>query len=373
MSQNLVLSPIRWLHVSDIHMRKNDAWSQDVVLKALCNYVEQQHAGGTSFDFILATGDLTFSGKAEEYALTANFFDALSAASGVAKECIFCIPGNHDIDRERHNLCFLGARSFLQNQDRVDLLLSPGEDLRTLLKREENYRDFQISYFEAQDRTYTADGLGYVTGVSLDGVRIAIVGLDSAWLAEGGLEDYGKLLIGERQVINAIESANTLDPHVVIAMSHHPLRLLMEFDRQVVQSRIQRACQFFHCGHLHEPDSECGGYQTANCLSLSAGASFETRQTHNTFSVVSLDLLHARSMVDFVQYNPKEGLFSFTSSREYPIKLPAVSCSVTELALVMKAYSTKLLPLGPLSGCVVIGSEGGVSDSGPEGLCIWVV
>jgi hypothetical protein len=297
-----------------------------------------------TLDFVLATGDVAFSGKADEYKLAASFFDALSKASGVSTEYIFCVPGNHDIDRQRQKMCFLGVRTFLQNQTHVDLLLSAGEDLETLLKREENYRHFQTSYFKTQGRTCTADGLGYVSCISIDNVRIAIAGLDSAWLADGGVEDYGKLLIGERQVINALERANTLDPHIVIGMSHHPFHLLPEFDRQVVQNRIQRACRFFHCGHLHEPESVIGGYNNEGCLTLSAGASFKTRQSHNTYSIVTLDLLHALSTVDIVQYNPRDGSFSFTSSHGYRIELPAVSCSVTELAKVMKTYSQKLAP-----------------------------
>lgn len=241
-------------------MRTSDTWSQDVVLKAMCDQVAQQRAVVRKMDFILATGDLTFSGKADEYRLAADFFDALSTASGVAKECIFCIPGNHDIARERQQMCFLGARTSLQDQNRIDALLSPVEDLETLLKRQENYRHFQTSYFKAQDRTWTADGLGYVSCITTDDVRIVIVGLDSAWLAEGGVGDHGKLLIGERQVINALNLANTLDPHIVIAMAHHPFHLLQEFDRRPVQNRIERACRFFHCGHLHEPEAAIVGY-----------------------------------------------------------------------------------------------------------------
>lgn len=338
------MRPIRWLHVSDMHMRVSDAWSQDVVLKAMCNHVARQRADGMTLDFVLATGDLTFSGKTDEYKLTASFFDALSAASGVGRDYIFCIPGNHDIDRERQKMCFLGARTFLHNQNLVDILLSPGEDLETLLKREESYRHFQTSYFKAQDRTCTADGLGYVSSISIDDVRIAIAGLDSAWLAEGGREDCGKLLIGERQVINALELANTLDPHIVIGMSHHPFHLLLEFDHQIAQNRIERACQFFHCGHLHEPESVIGGYNSTGCLTLSAGASFETRQFHNTYSIVTLDLLHALRTVEIAQYNPSNGSFSFTSSYDYRIELPAVTCSVIELAQVMKTHSGKLAP-----------------------------
>jgi len=184
----------------------------------------------------------------------------------------------------------------------------------------------------------------FISCISIDNVRIAIAGLDSTWLAEGGVEDYGKLLIGERQVINALEQANTLNPHIIIGMAHHPFHLLLEFERQIVQNRIEHDCRFFHCGHLHNPESAIGGYNSTGCLTLSAGASFETRQSHNTYSIVTLDLLHALRTVEIVQYNPSDGLFSFTSSHNYRIELPAVTCSVIELAHMMKTHSGKLAP-----------------------------
>ena len=63
------MRPICWLHISDLHMSPRDAWSQDVVLRAMCDQIKEQRAKGTAADFILVTGDLAFSGKAEEYAL----------------------------------------------------------------------------------------------------------------------------------------------------------------------------------------------------------------------------------------------------------------------------------------------------------------
>lgn len=105
------MRPICWLHVSDIHVRARDAWSQDVVLRAMCDDIARRRMGGLAVDFILATGDLAYSGKTEEYTIAAIFFDALGVAAGVPKERIFCIPGNHDIDRERQKLAFLGAVS----------------------------------------------------------------------------------------------------------------------------------------------------------------------------------------------------------------------------------------------------------------------
>ena len=105
--------------------------------------------------------------------------------------------------------------------------LGGGEDLDALLMRQENYRHFQSSYFTGQDRVGTTDGLGYVSRLAIEGIQLAIVGLDSAWLAEGGMDDHGKLLIGERQAINAIDlvQGGNEPPNIIVGMAHHPLHL----------------------------------------------------------------------------------------------------------------------------------------------------
>ena len=275
----LDVRPICWLHISDIHVRVREAWSQDVVLRAMCEQIEQQRAKGTAADFLLVTGDLAFSGKADEYALVAPFLNALCMASGVPKERVFCVPGNHDVDRDRQKLCFKGARSSLQDHSLVDAVLDGGEDLETLLRRQEAYRQFQRSFFAGQDRVPTHDGLGYVAWLVIEDIRLAIVGLDSAWLAGGGIQDRGRLLVGERQIINALRlvQEGSEPAHIVIAMAHHPFHLLQEFDRQTATTRIEQSCHFLHCGHLHEPEARISGPGGMGCLTLAAGPSYETR------------------------------------------------------------------------------------------------
>jgi hypothetical protein len=261
---------------------------------------------------------------------------------------MFCIPGNHDIDRDRQTFCFQGARAHLQDQNRIDATLEMGENLETLLKRQENYRHFQDTYFAGQDRTRTADGLGYVSWLTIEDVRLAIIGFDSAWLAQGGVDDHGKLLVGERQVINALRLAQeSSDPaHIVIAMAHHPFHVLQNFDRRPAMDRIERACHFLHCGHLHEPERRTVGPGGTGCLTLAAGASYETRQSRNSYSAVTLDLLHAAGRVNTFQYSPSDGVFSFASAGEYRIEVtPSDTCSVGELADGMRAYAPELAPL----------------------------
>jgi len=48
-------------------MRPRDAWSQDVVLKAMCDGIARRRKNGLVPDFIHATGDLAFSGNDAEY------------------------------------------------------------------------------------------------------------------------------------------------------------------------------------------------------------------------------------------------------------------------------------------------------------------
>lgn len=338
---------VSWLHISDIHMRVRDEWSQDVVLSAMCEHIRHQRDRIASLDFILVTGDLAFSGNAREYDLVADFFDVLRTESGVPRELIFCIPGNHDIDRERQKLSFLGARANLLNQNRVDAILEPGEDLETLLKRQESYRQFQNSYFASQDRTRTDDGLAYVSRLTIEDVRLAIIGLDSAWLAEGGSSDHGKLLVGERQVINAIKLIlKSSDPaNIVVAMTHHPFHLLQDFDRRPAMNRIESACHFLHCGHLHEPESRTTGPSGTGCLTLAAGASYESRQSANSYSIVTLDLLRGIRTVRTLKYNPTTGSFTSGHTEDHRIEVtPVDTCSISELAEAMKAYDPELTP-----------------------------
>lgn len=360
---------IAWLQVSDIHMRQRDEWSQDVVLRAMTDSIRERRAKGSTFDFILATGDLAFSGKKEEYELVERFLDELVSASGVPKERIFCIPGNHDVNRDRQKLCFQGARSALTSPNAVDPVLAPdNDDLATLKQRQETYRAFQTSYFGGQARAVTPDGLAYVSSLAIDDVVIAIIGLNSAWLAEGGNADHGNLLIGERQVINAFHAAENFDAHIVIGMAHHPLHLLRDFDRSAATRHITERCDFYHCGHLHQPEFHGAGFDPSACLTVAAGASFETRESQNAYSLVNLDLLAGTRTLTTVQYNPGQGAFEFSNEVRFPIRLcPAAMCTVGELAEAIAAFDATLVRHSYYLAALLMEQKTEVPIPGPGG------
>jgi predicted phosphodiesterase len=342
------MRPFSWLHISDIHLRERDSWPQRVVMDAMSDDISRVFADEPA-DFILVSGDLAYSGKADDYALVERFLDKIGAAASVPRERIFCIPGNHDIDRDRQKFCFQGARSILQDQSSTDSFLGTpaGDDLQTLLQRERHYRAFQATFCADQERAATADGLGYVARFCIDGVHLAIIGLDSAWLAEGGSDDHLKLLIGERQVIDALriirEGGDA--PHIVIAMSHHPLHLLQDFDRRHVTRRLEQACHFVHCGHLHEPEDRMAGQDAGGCLTIAAGASFESRQSANAYAVVTVDLLSGIRALTTHRYSYSTGTFSPLPPQRYRIEVrPTGTCALGELAAALREHTGTAWP-----------------------------
>lgn len=342
------MRPFSWLHISDIHLRPSDSWPQGVVMEAMCEDIRRHFADGAA-DFILVSGDLAFSGKAEDYALVERFLDRVGGTAGVPRERIFCIPGNHDIERDRQKFCFRGARSLLQDQSSTDAFLGDpaGDDFQALLQRETNYRAFQATYGATQARIATADGLGYVARLCIDGVHLAIVGLDSAWLAEGGPDDHLKLLLGERQVINALQILRDGGdaPHIVIAMVHHPLHLLQDFDRRPITWQLENACHFIHCGHLHEPEERTAGHDAGGCLTITVGASFENRQSANAYAVVTVDLLHGVRTLTTHCYSHGSGSFSALTPQQYRIEVrPTGACALDELATALRKYTETAWP-----------------------------
>ena len=204
---------VRWLHISDLHMREGENAQRKAVLSAMLEDIRGRIATAGQLDFVVATGDLAFSGRPSEYELVAEFLDGLAASVGLSRNMIFCVPGNHDVQRERSKMCFRGAREALENESDVYGLLADDAERDALLLRQEDYRAFEAGFLQGQEKEYTEDGLGYVSMVEVDDLRIAIMGLNSSWLSEGGATDEGKLVIGESQVKSAIDTGErTLAP-----------------------------------------------------------------------------------------------------------------------------------------------------------------
>ena len=320
-------------------MRQSENAQRQAVLSAMLEDMRHRVATEGPFDFVVITGDLAFSGQESEYELVTQFLDQLVGSIDVAPSLIFCVPGNHDVQRERSKMCFTGARETLRSQNEVYRFLGDNSERESLLLRQGAYRKFDAAFSTGQARRYTDDCLGYVSTVEVEDLRIAILGMNSAWLAQGGIEDEGELLIGESQVQGAIEIAKRYSPHVLVGLQHHPFELLRRFDQRTVQHRMEKACHFVHCGHLHDPEVRDVVVGGTRCMTITAGASFESRVARNTYTTMELDPLSGEACVTFVQYNPQTSSYEYVFHRrvDYAIDGPC-DCTVTELANAIDSY-----------------------------------
>ena len=233
---------------------------------------------------------------------------------------------------------------------------SDTEECKTLLLRQDGFSRFQKRFFAEQKRERTANDLGYVSFLEFEDLRIAIIGLNSAWLSEGGSTDERQLLLGRNQVVDAIEIAMRATPHVIMGMQHHPFDFLKRFDQQSTQKRLEEACHLVHCGHLHQPDASQAVSRSGKCLTLAAGASFESRVFDNAYSAITLDPLHARTDVTFIQYEPSKGTFSYESHRSYPHEIDTVApCLTVDLATAIERFCPDTADISHYLACLLLG------------------
>jgi hypothetical protein len=110
------------------------------------------------------------------------------------------------------------------------------------------------------------------------------------------------------------------------------------------------------------------GYAGTGCLTVGAGASFETRDSRNTYTVVTLDLLQAQRTVQTVQYNPATTAFEFTSTSAYPIEItPAGRCGVAELAQAIKTYRAAIAPFAHYFSALLLDAKAEILIPSPNG------
>lgn len=83
MSAAPLQAPVRILDLSDIHLRAGKAWDSDPVLRALSRFVAREVEAGLVPDLVIATKDLAFKGKKDEYDLARIFVRNQAASQAV--------------------------------------------------------------------------------------------------------------------------------------------------------------------------------------------------------------------------------------------------------------------------------------------------
>jgi len=147
----------------------------------------------------------------------------------------------------------------------------------------------------------------FVHTLKAAGLQVAVLGLNSAWLALGSEQDRGNLALGERQVVTALKQAHHAD--LKIALLHHPFEWLREFDRRDCEALLAQECHFILHSHAHRITMTILASPTTLAMVIPAGASYETREQVNNYNFVRLALDKRQGQIFLRAFSERGGGF----------------------------------------------------------------
>ena len=367
-----MLDKFSWLHLSDFHFRANgDLFSQEVSTEALLGDLPSRLSSEHPLQFVVVTGDIAFSGKPSQYDLAAEFFKSLASTLGLGMDRIFVVPGNHDVDRSLQDYLYEGVLQKLTNQQAVDEFLGHKSDRTALLERQSAFRVFQDQLFVDGATTSTDDKLARVRALDLDGLRICVLELNSAWLS-GSKDRAGRLLIGERQMINALAVAEKYQPHLTISLMHHPIDWLSEFDHLSCTGRLLPRLHISHCGHLHRHEVSVRLLPGSECLLVAAGSSHASRYYENSYNLVEFEVGSAECQVRRFEYITKTGVFRELPASKYGIGLGDSSITGSaQIAATLREIDPSVQPYADYLAALITGEMNEVPVKLGDGNCIF--
>jgi len=267
-------SPIRYLHLSDFHVGKDD-YSQRKIFDVILHHVKERQVDGWVPDLLFITGDIANRGQIGEYnTFNHEFLAKLQAILGDSwLGRVFAVPGNHDVDQ--YHLKFL-AREDMWAQDakvfdattesqmtRQNFLL---RGIQSFMEKDESHAP--KSWLDTPNGTFTQV-------VDIRGVSLGIIGINTAWLSKDN-RDKGNLTPGFNLIQDALERLP--DCAVRIVLGHHPLDWFLEKDANRIRQIFGKYGILYLHGHLHCARAR-GEANSAGrpFLSIQAGAAFQAR------------------------------------------------------------------------------------------------
>ena len=281
-----------FVHVSDIHFgqeRDHVVHIHDDVKKELVADAAEVIAGSPSgaAQGILVTGDVAFSGKAEQYEAAGKWLDALAEGIGCPIHRVQMVPGNHDLDRDKLSIGGSKLLEFIRagGPAEYEKVIANENDRATLFSRFEDYGRFCIGYNCGLD-----EEAKYATNLRIEVGRdrwIRFIRLNSSLLCHGEeRDDQPELVMGERQFVIPRHAG---EENVVLV--YYPLNWYK--DAVDVRQYVRSRARVLISGHEHDPKVEVEEVEEGcDLMMLAAGAAVPFRSNDiftYTYNVIEFD------------------------------------------------------------------------------------
>lgn len=268
------------LHLSDIHIKgPSDRVIASEPYISSAAFEAARHADAT---FIVVTGDVAQSGKAEEYEaaekLLHSIWDSLSAeAKGNVH--VVVVPGNHD--------CAL-APNKTRDISIDHVAKNPAEATNAEIVA--TCTAVQSNFFKFRDRVSTLSALSshpLWTEYSciVDGDEIRFSAINAAWMSRIP-ETAGSLIFPAEQFDSQLNAST----HLRFALMHHPLNWYCQHSYHPLRKALLHAADILMSGHEHSPAAFAVESSSDRCVYIEAGALQPHKATQlASFSVLEID------------------------------------------------------------------------------------
>lgn len=257
------------LHISDLHLssRASSGYDRDKVLRPFLNTCRSRSEIRPP-DLIAFTGDIAGSGLPEEYALAAEFIEQLVHATGVGRDRLWIVPGNHDVRRAAGSML---RRTLESAQEAEQNFFSSADARQTFLSKFDAFRTFLMEVCPSVNIAEN-DVVRGPAILELDGWNLGVAAFNSAWFAQGD-DDAGKLWIGTRLVRERAEVLDSLGADFRVALMHHPVSWMHE--NEPAGAWLQDQYDLLLRGHLHKPYSARTDTTASSMSEIATGALYQ--------------------------------------------------------------------------------------------------
>jgi len=243
-----MMKQLRWLHLSDIHFRDKSKLDQNDAFARIRSDLAERTAEGNGPDLIFVSGDLVFSGQPGDFTEILDRLDELCRACKLLRERVFFCPGNHDSDIGVGPVLLQGCWASFTNIAAFQSFLDTPE-FQALKGRQAAYRRF-VQVFRGSETEFDRYELHSEAVISIGDVQVGVLSVNSSLLAQGGVDDQGRLQVCVRSLEEPCKRLQKYDVRFVLI--HHPFEWLAPFESDRAEGVIFDFGDIILRGHVHQ-------------------------------------------------------------------------------------------------------------------------
>ena len=230
------------LHLSDIHIRSKKDWILDKSQQiARCTYASLHDATAV---FIVVSGDVAYSGKADEYEAARSFLSNIKSEISSEREIpvhFVIAPGNHDCDFDLNNKTRqLTLSSVRAKPEEID-----DSVIETGCAVQKPYFDF-VDCLSATEETRLGDQLWTSHRYTVEGREVIFEALNVSWCSQIR-EDYGSIVFPHERYAHLVETS----ADIRISVLHHPLNWFSQAVYHPFKQMLRGLSNVIISGHEH--------------------------------------------------------------------------------------------------------------------------